>query len=131
MSWLALRLAAGAHAAVPAGIDGRSFAGLLRGEAPAVDRPLFWHNPAPRPAQTADLYSSAVRLGALKLIEFPSEKCVELYALDADPAERNNLRNMFNSYLVGVGRYNAHGNGYLRVYLNEPRSFRLTLSADY
>ncbi len=41
------------------------------------------------------------------------------------------IRNMFNSFLVGVGRYNAQENGYLRVYLNEPRSFRLTLSADY
>lgn len=82
---------AGARAVVPAGIDGRSFAGLLRGEAPAADRPLFWHNPAPRPAQTADLYSSAVRLGALKLIEFPDEKRVELYDLATDPAEANNL----------------------------------------
>jgi hypothetical protein len=42
-----------------------------------------------------------------------------------------NIRNMFNSYLVGVGRYNAQENGYLRVYLNEPRSYRLTLTADF
>jgi outer membrane receptor protein involved in Fe transport len=42
-----------------------------------------------------------------------------------------NIRNMFNSYLVGIGRYNAAENGYLRVYLNEPRSYRLSLTADY
>ncbi|MEY2880803.1 MAG: hypothetical protein RLZZ15_3183 [Verrucomicrobiota bacterium] len=42
-----------------------------------------------------------------------------------------NIKNMFNSYLVGVGRYNAQENGYLRVYLNEPRNYRLTVSADF
>ncbi|MBI5770588.1 MAG: TonB-dependent receptor plug domain-containing protein [Verrucomicrobia bacterium] len=41
-----------------------------------------------------------------------------------------NVRNLFNSYLVGVGRLNAQENGYLRVYLNEPRNYRLTLTAD-
>ena len=42
-----------------------------------------------------------------------------------------NIRNMFNSYLVGVGRLNAQENGYLRIYLNEPRNYRLTVGADF
>lgn len=42
-----------------------------------------------------------------------------------------NVRNAFNSYLVGIGRLNAQENGYLRVYLNEPRNYRLTVSADF
>ena len=42
-----------------------------------------------------------------------------------------NVRNLTNSYLVGVGRLNAQENGYLRVYLNEPRNYRFTLSADF
>jgi outer membrane receptor protein involved in Fe transport len=42
-----------------------------------------------------------------------------------------NVRNAFNSYLVGVGRLNAQENGYLRVYLNEPRNYRLTVGADF
>jgi iron complex outermembrane receptor protein len=42
-----------------------------------------------------------------------------------------NIRNMFNSYLVGVGRLNAQENGYLRVYLNEPRNYRLTIGAEF
>jgi len=42
-----------------------------------------------------------------------------------------NVRNAFNSYLVGVGRRNTQENGLLRVYLNEPRSYRLTLGLDY
>ncbi|MSU48064.1 MAG: hypothetical protein EXS37_03075 [Opitutus sp.] len=31
----------------------------------------------------------------------------------------------------GLGRYNAQENGYLRVYLNEPRNYRLTIGADF
>ncbi len=42
-----------------------------------------------------------------------------------------NVRNAFNSYLVGVGRRNVQENGLLRVYLNEPRSYRLTASVDF
>ena len=42
-----------------------------------------------------------------------------------------NIRNIFNSYLVGVGRLNAQENGYLRIYLNEPRNYRLTIGADF
>ena len=34
-------------------------------------------------------------------------------------------------YLVGVGRLNAQENGYLRIYLNEPRNYRLTIGADF
>jgi len=42
-----------------------------------------------------------------------------------------NVRNAFNSYLVGVGRRNVRENGLLRVYLNEPRSFRITAGVDF
>jgi hypothetical protein len=42
-----------------------------------------------------------------------------------------NVRNMFNSYLVGIGRYNATETGYLRVYLNEPRNYKLTVSTEF
>ncbi|MEY4003922.1 MAG: hypothetical protein RLZZ221_18 [Verrucomicrobiota bacterium] len=42
-----------------------------------------------------------------------------------------NARNLFNSYLTGVGRYNATENGYLRVYLNEPRNWKLTVSTEF
>jgi hypothetical protein len=42
-----------------------------------------------------------------------------------------NIRNMFNGYLAGIGRLNAQENGLLRVYLNEPRNYRLTITADF
>lgn len=63
---------------------------LKGGKAPAA-RNLYWHNPAPRPNQTADLLSSAIRIGNLKLIEFPEEQRIELYDLDKDVGESRNL----------------------------------------
>jgi arylsulfatase A-like enzyme len=71
--------------------DGVSLAGLLRDNQPLASRNLYWHNPAPRPTSTGDLFSSAIRVGDLKLIEFPSESRVELYDLAADVAEANDL----------------------------------------
>lgn len=42
-----------------------------------------------------------------------------------------NVRNAFNSYLAGVGRRNTAENGLLRVYLNEPRSYRMTATVEF
>lgn len=42
-----------------------------------------------------------------------------------------NVRNISNSYLANVGRYNDNYTGVRRVYLNEPRSFRLTTTLDF
>lgn len=74
-----------------AGKDGISLAGLLRGESPLAREALYWYNPAPRPASTGDWFSSAIRVGNLKLVEFPAEKRVELYDLATDPGEKQNL----------------------------------------
>jgi arylsulfatase A-like enzyme len=71
--------------------DGRSWAGALRGAQPAMERTLFWHNPAPRPNSTADWFSSALRDGNLKLVEFPETNRVELYDLTTDLGEAKNL----------------------------------------
>lgn len=71
--------------------DGLSLAGLLTGgKAPARDT-FYWNNPAPRPTSTADWLSSAIRVGDLKLIEFPEQKQVELYDLSKDAGEATNL----------------------------------------
>jgi arylsulfatase A len=74
-----------------AGSDGVSLVDLLQtGTAPARDT-FYWHNPAPRPASTADLFSSAIRVGDWKLLDFPGEKRIELYNLATDPGESQNL----------------------------------------
>jgi iron complex outermembrane recepter protein len=42
-----------------------------------------------------------------------------------------NVKNISNSYLVGVGRYNDNYSGIRRVYLNEPRSYRFTTTLEF
>jgi outer membrane receptor protein involved in Fe transport len=42
-----------------------------------------------------------------------------------------NVTNLTNSYLVGLGRYNTAYDGLLRVYLNQPRTYRLTATFEY
>ena len=71
-------------------LDGRSFEPLFKDKVVA-ERPLFWHNPAPRPTQTADVFSSAIRAGDLKLMQFPDENRVELYDLSSDIGEGKDL----------------------------------------
>ena len=71
--------------------NGISFAPLLDGKEIDSDRAFFWHNPAPRPTSTGDWFSSAIRVGNLKLLQFPTEKTTELYDLDADVGESRNL----------------------------------------
>ncbi|HCN75895.1 MAG TPA: sulfatase [Verrucomicrobiales bacterium] len=74
-----------------AGTDGQNLVPLMQnGTAPARDT-FYWHNPAPRPASTGDLFSSAIRVGDLKLLDFPGEKRLELYDLATDPGESKNL----------------------------------------
>ncbi len=72
-------------------VDGVSFAETLRDTESTSERPLFWHNPAPRPSSTGDLYSSAVRVGDWKLVDFPEEERTELYHLSNDLGEGTNL----------------------------------------
>ena len=42
-----------------------------------------------------------------------------------------NVRNLTNSYLSTTARWNADFSGARRIYLRDPRSYRLTFSADY
>jgi arylsulfatase A-like enzyme len=73
-------------------LDGTSWAALLRNPSnPPASRELFWHNPAPRPVSTADWFSSAIRAGNLKLLEFPETNRIELYDLSSDLGETTNL----------------------------------------
>jgi arylsulfatase A-like enzyme len=72
-------------------LDGVSWASTLSGRQPVKPRDLFWHNPAPRPVQTADWFSSSIREGNLKLIEFPEQNRVELYDLSTDLGEASNI----------------------------------------
>lgn len=77
----------------PPGLDGQSFAAVLRGASPAGARPLFWHYPHYRramPGRSASP-SSAVRDGDWKLIHFYETDEMELYCLRDDPGETRDL----------------------------------------
>jgi arylsulfatase A-like enzyme len=82
---------AGISAPEKAGTDGLSIVPLLQGKPAPTRDTFYWHNPAPRPASTGDWFSSAIRMGDLKLLDFPSQKKVELYDLTTDPGESKNL----------------------------------------
>ncbi|MDF1660006.1 MAG: sulfatase [Verrucomicrobiales bacterium] len=73
-------------------LDGISLVPLLRDSSTEIkERTFFWHNPSPRPGSTADLFNSAMRKGKWKLLNFPEENRTELYDLENDAGESNNL----------------------------------------
>lgn len=71
--------------------DGQSYVSILKGGKFEPNRPLYWHNWAPRPVQTADIYSSAIRVGDYKLVDLFAENKQELYNLKKDEGESKNI----------------------------------------
>ncbi len=70
-------------------VDGRSFAGVLRGGEAVEPRALFWHYP--HYGNQGGSPSGAVRLGDYKLIEFFETGRAELYNLRYDIGESRDL----------------------------------------
>jgi len=81
---------AGYQRALPDTLDGRSFVGLLRGEAPTGDRDLYFHNPF-RPSVGLDRPQSAIREGDWKVLEFLDNGQRELFNLKDDIGEAHDL----------------------------------------
>ena len=71
-------------------LDGISMKPYLEGKKPE-DRILFWHSPKGRPKSTGDHNCTAVRVGNYKLIDYYEQNRIELYDLENDPYEENNL----------------------------------------
>ncbi|MDH3582920.1 MAG: sulfatase [Phycisphaerae bacterium] len=69
--------------------DGTSLVPLLRGRPLVTKRPLAWHYPHYHGSSWKP--GAAIRVGQYKLIEFYHHEKVELYDLEADPGERNDL----------------------------------------
>ena len=74
-------------------MDGRSFVPLLAGESEGEqDRPLFWHFPNEwGPTGPGIGASSAIRKGNWKLIYYHAGEDFELFNIDEDISEQNNL----------------------------------------
>lgn len=70
-------------------VDGRSLVSLLRHPDTSLNRDLYWHYPHYHAG--GDGPYSAVRSGDWRLIEFHESGRLELYNLDSDLGERNNL----------------------------------------
>jgi len=89
-------LAAVAKAKTPEQLDGENLLPLLRDPSAKLDRDaLYWHFPgylqAYGPGNWRTTPAGAIRAGKWKLIEFFEDERVELYNLDADLGEQNDL----------------------------------------
>ena len=73
------------------GVDGKSYAKVLKGEESWKDRTVFWISKKARPHSTGDSKAAVVRSGDFKLIQFLETKKVELYNLKKDVGELNDL----------------------------------------
>ena len=71
-------------------VDGISILPLLRGRTINRDT-LYWHYPLKKPHFLGGRSSGAIRMGHWKLIEFFDDRHLELYNLEDDIAETNNL----------------------------------------
>ena len=74
-----------------AGVDGKSYAQVLKGKETWGDRTVFWISKKARPHSTGDSKAAVVRSGDYKLIQFLETKAIELYNLKEDVGEENNL----------------------------------------
>lgn len=73
------------------GIDGQSYASVLKEEASWENRTVFWISKKARPYSTGDSKAAVVRSSDFKLIQFLDTNKVELYNLKVDGSEDNNL----------------------------------------
>ncbi len=73
------------------GLDGKSYANVLKGDETWNNRTVFWHKRKARPHSTGDYNSSVIRSGDFKLVHFYEKDIVELYNLKEDIGENNDL----------------------------------------
>lgn len=78
----------GAASEIPAEVEGKSILPLLKGEA-IERRPVFWHYP--HYGNQGGTPGSSVLLDQYKLVEFYEDNHCELYDLDTDFSENNNI----------------------------------------
>jgi len=100
-------------------LDGESFVWtLINGKAPEKERAIFWHSPISRPHATGDENCSAMRKGKYKLIQWYDENRVELYDLEEDIAEKENIADenpkLVKELLVELEEWKKEVNAYIK-----------------
>jgi arylsulfatase A-like enzyme len=73
------------------GVDGKSYANVLKGKESWKNRTVFWISQKARPHSTGDSKAAVVRSDDFKLIQFLGTNKVELYNLKNDIGEENDL----------------------------------------
>jgi arylsulfatase A-like enzyme len=73
------------------GIDGKSFKSVLECKEKWNDRTVFWRSIKARPHSTGDGKTEVVRSGDYKLLYFKDTDKIELYNLEKDEGELNDL----------------------------------------
>ncbi len=73
-------------------LDGMSMVPAIKGKE-SVERTFFWHSPVSRAPYTGDENCSAIRMGNYKYLNFYDLQKVEMYNLETDPYETNNIVN--------------------------------------
>lgn len=87
-----IEMTGGSTNKVKATLDGVSFMPLLKGGEQLSRDTLYWHHPALSKTFKQIPPQGAVRQGPWKLIDFySSDEVDELYNLDQDPGEKNNI----------------------------------------
>lgn len=81
-------------------LDGKSFLPILTGSKGMPDRSLFWHYPV----YHHDLPAGAIRKGKWKLIEIFTENRFELYDLENDLGESQNLASLHPELVKDLAR---------------------------
>jgi arylsulfatase A len=87
-----------AGAKVPAALDGLSMTRALRGQSQPSHEFLYWefHERG---------FQQAVRMGQWKAVRLAKDSPLELYDLDADPAERQNVASSHGDVVAKIERY--------------------------
>lgn len=71
--------------------SGKSFLPVINNKEDWQNRTVYWHSEKARPTQTGDTKSSAIREANYKLINWSEKGKTELYDINQDPYESNNI----------------------------------------